>query len=356
MQHANAPLTRTGRHRMVMLVEKQGLTFEAAAAASNVARSTVHLWVWRWREASAQERATLACLTDRSSRPKRCPRMLSSAEHERVCKVRRRTGWGPRLIATEVGVPHATVHRALRRRGCSRRPQAPRPAVRRYEWPCPGNLLHMDTKRHACFERPGHAVTGDRTRRTAGAGFEFVHTIEDDCSRLAYSEAHDDEQAATVAAFTERALDWFLELGIVTERILTDNAWCYTKSKDLRELLRARAIEHWKTSPIARRPTARSSACSRPWTASGGAASPTTQARTVAELCHTGFATTTSDAATQLSATARLWHVFGTSWGTTPRRQQASARRLRGAGRLRLQPEKPGPQHGEIVVGEAARA
>jgi transposase InsO family protein len=249
MQHANAPLTRTGRHRMVMLVEKQGLTFEAAAAASNVARSTVHLWVWRWREASAQERATLACLTDRSSRPKRCPRMLSSAEHERVCKVRRRTGWGPRLIATEVGVPHATVHRALRRRGCSRRPQAPRPAVRRYEWPCPGNLLHMDTKRHACFERPGHAVTGDRTRRTAGAGFEFVHTIEDDCSRLAYSEAHDDEQAATVAAFTERALDWFLELGIVTERILTDNAWCYTKSKDLRELLRARAIEHWKTKP-----------------------------------------------------------------------------------------------------------
>ena len=41
MQHANAPLTPNGRHRMVVLVEEQEFTFEAAAAASNVAKSTV---------------------------------------------------------------------------------------------------------------------------------------------------------------------------------------------------------------------------------------------------------------------------------------------------------------------------
>jgi transposase len=52
MQHRNAPLTPTGRLRLVELVEEEGLTFEAAAAASNVAKSTVHLWVTRWREAS----------------------------------------------------------------------------------------------------------------------------------------------------------------------------------------------------------------------------------------------------------------------------------------------------------------
>jgi hypothetical protein len=33
-----------------------------------------------------------------------------------------------------------------------------------------------------------------------------VHSIIDDCSRLAYSEIHDDETAVTVTAFTERAL------------------------------------------------------------------------------------------------------------------------------------------------------
>ena len=249
MEHRNAPLTRTGRLRLVGLVEEDGLTFAAAAAAANVAASTVHCWVVRWRAASEEERRTRACLEDRSSRPHCSPMMLSEADHDRVCVVRDRSGWGPRLIASEVGIPHATVHRALRRRGCSRRPRAPRGAVQRYEWPCPGNLLHMDTKRHARFEVPGHAVTGDRATNSAGAGFEHVHVIVDDCSRLAYAEVCDDERAATVAAFTERALDWFLERGIVTERLLTDNAWAYTKNKQLRELLAKRAIIHKRTRP-----------------------------------------------------------------------------------------------------------
>ena len=145
MEHRNAPLTRTGRLRLVRLVEEDGLTFAAAAAAANVAPSTVHCWVGRWRAATEDERGSLSCLEGRSSRPHRSPGMLSQADHDRVCQVRERTGWGPRLVATEVGIPHATVHRALRRRGCSRRPRQPRDAVCRYEWPCPGNLLHVDT-------------------------------------------------------------------------------------------------------------------------------------------------------------------------------------------------------------------
>ena len=175
--------------------------------------------------------------------------MLSEADHERCCEVRRRTGWGPRLVASEVGIPHATVHRALKRRGCSRRPREPRAKALRYEWPCPGNLLHIDTKRHARFTEPGHAVTGVRTERSRGAGWEFVHTLVDDCSRLAYSEIHDDERADTVTGFTRRALDWFLARGIVTERLLSDNAWTYVKNKGLAQLLGEREIEHWRTKP-----------------------------------------------------------------------------------------------------------
>jgi transposase len=103
MQHANAPLTPNGRHRLVALVEEEGLTFEAAAAASNVAKSTAHLWVSRWRAASPEQRHGLGCLQDRPSRPDRSPGMLSDKDHQRCCEVRRRTGWGPRLVGSEVG-------------------------------------------------------------------------------------------------------------------------------------------------------------------------------------------------------------------------------------------------------------
>src|SRR4051812_36948384 len=222
MQHANAPLTPNGRLRMVELVVDGRLTFEAAAAASNVAKSTVWEWVRRWRLASDQDRRTLACLEDRSSRPHSSPKMLSAAEQERICAERRRTGWGPRLIATEVGHPHSTVHATLRRNGCSRQPKAPREAVVRFEWPCPGDLLQMDTKRFARFSSPGHAVTGDRTRsgvdRRERVGYELAHSVIDDHSRLAYTELHPDERAATVAGFCERALAFFDSHGIRPRR------------------------------------------------------------------------------------------------------------------------------------------
>ena len=107
----------------------------------------------------------------------------------------------------------------------------------------------MDVKRFGRFQAPGHAVTGDRTRRSRRVGWEYVHSIVDDCSRLAYSEIHDDEKAATVTAFTRRALDFFLDHGVVCERLMTDNAFTYVHNKSLRALLHARAIEHLRTRP-----------------------------------------------------------------------------------------------------------
>lgn len=148
-----------------------------------------------------------------------------------------------------IGRPHSTVHQVLRRGGCSRPEPSERAAVVRYEWPCPGNLLHMDVKKLGKFTEPGHALTDDRTRRSRRVGWEYVHSIVDDCSRLAYSEIHDDEKAPTVTAFTGRALDWFLEHGIVAERLMTDNAFAYIRNKTLSELLYRRAIHHLRTRP-----------------------------------------------------------------------------------------------------------
>ncbi len=56
--------------------------------------------------------------------------------------------------------------------------------------------MHIDTKRYARFERPGHAVTGDRTINTPLAGYSYAHAIVDDHTRRAYVELHDDERVA----------------------------------------------------------------------------------------------------------------------------------------------------------------
>src|SRR3954468_21275212 len=150
----------------VELVEKclvEGFTRRQAAAWRRVSVATVQHWVERYRAASPAERASGEWAEDRPSTPHHQPTRSSDEVHDRVCEARRRTGWGPRLIAAELGMAHATVSRCLLRRGLSRRPPAPREAFQRFECPCPGDLLQMDTKRLGRFARPGHAVTATGT-------------------------------------------------------------------------------------------------------------------------------------------------------------------------------------------------
>ena len=148
---------------------------------------------------------------------------------------------------------HATVSRCLSRRGMSRMPRLPPEPVRRFEWPCPGDLLQMDTKRLARFDRPGHRVTGDRYRtareKRSGPGWEFCHSIIDDHTRLAFTEIHPDEKAPTVTAFVARALAFFAGHGIHPKRLQTDNAWTYIHNTSLRELLADRGIQHRRIPP-----------------------------------------------------------------------------------------------------------
>jgi transposase InsO family protein len=249
--HHRARFTARGRSEVVRRVVEDAQTFAQAAAWANVSQSTVHAWVMRWRQASSADRASLACLAERSSRPHRSPGRVPPEEERRICELREHTGWSPRRLADEpeIARSHSTVHRVLWRAGVSRRPRPERPAVVRYLWPCPGQLLHMDTKKLGKFQRPGHAITGDRRQRSRRVGWEYVHSIVDDCSRLAYSEIHDDEKAATVTAFTRRALDWYLSHGVVAERLMTDNAFAYIHNRSLRALLQARAISHLRTRP-----------------------------------------------------------------------------------------------------------
>ena len=253
MQDKRRWLPSWQRVELVELCVDRGFSRRQAAAWRRVSVATVQFWVDRFRDATKEERESGAWAQDRPSTPHRQPTRSSEELHDRVCEARRRTGWGPRLIASELGLAHATVSRCLRRRGMSRRPPAPREQVRRFEWPCPGDLLQMDTKRLARFTRPGHKVTGERYRTAAekrsGPGWEFCHSIIDDHSRMVFTELHRDEKAATVTAFVERALAFFAAHGITPKRLQTDNAWTYIHNRSLRELLDRHRIQHRRIPP-----------------------------------------------------------------------------------------------------------
>ena len=169
--HGNAKLGLAGRLALVRAVEG-GLTLKAAAAAFSVSPATAHRWWHRWLDGGR----VVAALVDRSSRPHRSPRQLAPGLEKRICDCRRKTGWGPRQVAGATGFAHSTVWKVLRRAGLSRRPAKPKEPANSYEWPCPGDLLHMDISSYVRFSRPGHAVTGDRRRTNAdkrkGVGYE----------------------------------------------------------------------------------------------------------------------------------------------------------------------------------------
>ena len=156
----------------------------------------------------------------------------------------------------------------------------------------------MDTKRHARFTEPGHAVTGMRTAAAPEArrvGWEFVHTLVDDRSRLAYSEIHDDERAATVTGFT-RSRDRLLPRAGIEHR-----AAAHRQRLDLHRRTRT-----WPQLLGARgdRALARSTPYSPQTQREGGALQQTMDrewgrglsyrsSQSVGRRCHTGSTTTT---------------------------------------------------------------
>ena len=199
MSHHRARFTARGRWEVARRVVEHGETFAQAAAWANVSKSTVWEWVRRWRAATPGG----PCVVGVPGRALQPPASLA----RRGCRARRRRGsascvsgpgWSPRRLADEpeIARSHSTVHRVLQRGGCSRRPRARAPGGHPLPVAVPGPAAAHGRQEARRFSEPGHKMTGDRTRRSRRVGWEYVHSIVDDCSRLAYSEIHDDERAA----------------------------------------------------------------------------------------------------------------------------------------------------------------
>ena len=241
MSHGNA---RTTIHGRLLIVQRyrQGWRQAHIAAAMGISRRCVGKWIDRFASEG------LAGLQDRSSRPHTMATRTSPDVEARVVQLRKDQRRGRDWIAAELGVPARTVSRILARHQLPHLAlldpmtglviRASKTTTVRYERDRPGELVHMDVKKLGRIPAGGgwrgqgwtvsnHQSNPDRT----GVGYDYVHSLVDDHSRLAYSEILPDEKGPTCAAFLARGIAYFAAHGISRiERLITDNAWAYRYS------------------------------------------------------------------------------------------------------------------------------
>jgi hypothetical protein len=211
------------------------------AAAMGVSRKCVAKWLARYAGEG------VAGLEDRSSRPHSCPHATPAEVESAVVAERLASRVGRDQVAVACGVPPRTVSRILARH------RIPHLAVcdpitglvirassidaTRYERARPGELVHMDVKKLARIPEGGgskihgRAATSRQRKPDQQIGYDFIHVMVDDHSRLAYVERHDDETGPTCAAFFLRGAAYFAEHGIGwIDQLMTDNAFAYRYS------------------------------------------------------------------------------------------------------------------------------
>jgi transposase InsO family protein len=240
--HKNARSCPASRVLLVRRVVEEGWTVRKAAEAQGLSERAAYRWLARYRAEG------VAGLEDRSSRPRRIPYRTPRERVQEIVSLRLRRMSGAE-IACRTGLPRSTVARWLARAGMGRLKQlAPPEPIRRYQKEHPGELLHLDIKKLGKICGVGHRITGDKRKRARGIGWEYVHVAIDDASRLAYAEVLADERGSTAATFLRRAVTWFEQHGVTTQRILTDNGSCYI-SKAFQHICHLLGVKHSRTQP-----------------------------------------------------------------------------------------------------------
>jgi transposase InsO family protein len=258
--HRNARLTFHGRLLLVQRVREQEMPVAHVARAMGISRQCAHRWIARF-DAEGE-----AGLRDRSSRPKRTPARTSPEVETLVLAARIEHRRGQDWLGPELGVPPRTVSRILRRhdvaRLCVCDPmtgeviRASKTTAVRYERARPGELVHMDVKKigripdGGGWRAHGKAMGRTAAQKKAQIGFDYIHSVVDDHSRLAYSEILPDEKAPTCTQFLARAVEHFNVMGITTiDAVMTDNHWSYTRNGTLPQLLKRLGTTHVLIKP-----------------------------------------------------------------------------------------------------------
>ena len=250
--HANHRTCPSSRLLICRRVLEEGWTLQEAAEAAGCSVRTAAKWLARYRTGDR-------LLLDRSSRPHRCPARLAPPRVAAIERLRRL-----RMTAAEIAevleLPTSTVSLWLKRIGLGKRSRLDPPEPpNRYERRHPGELVHVDIKRlgKISVRGAGHRMVGHRrsqiSRRINGklrqlTGFEYLHVIIDDYSRLAYAEVLEDLTAACAIAFLRRAVAWYAARGVTLRAVMSDNGSCYT-AHTYSEALRSLGLKHLRIKP-----------------------------------------------------------------------------------------------------------
>jgi len=120
--------------------------------------------------------------------------------------------------------------------------RASRATANRYERDKPGELVHVDVKKlgripdGGGWRAHGRQAANAGGRKNARIGFDYVHAVIDDRSRVAYAEIHDNEKGETCAGVLTRAAAFFASCGIEKiERVMSDNALAYRRSQAFKD-------------------------------------------------------------------------------------------------------------------------
>jgi transposase InsO family protein len=247
--HRNARTCPNSRALIARRVLNEGWSLAAAAEAAGVSEPTARKWVRRARAGEPLE--------DRSSRPRRSPARLPKPLVEAI-EALRRLWMTAAEIAEILGLALSTVSLWLKRIGLGKRSRLEPPEPpNRYERRHPGELVHVDIKQLGRVRGAGHRMTGSRasqkkTRRqgrlTGVAGWEYVHVMVDDHSRLAYAEVLEDLTCACATRFLGRAVAWFAERGVKIRAVMTDNGSC-SRAHAHRRALRELGLKHLRIKP-----------------------------------------------------------------------------------------------------------
>lgn len=220
-----------------------------------VSRKCVKTWIERFAAEGD------GGLRTRSSRPHTMPTKTSAEVEAKVLAARTADRAGPDVLAPKVGVPARTVSRILRRHGvpylreCDPMTgqviRSSKQTATRYERDRPGELVHVDVKKigkipdGGGWRAHGRSMGSSAARKKARIGYDYVHSMVDDHSRLAYSEILPDEKGPTCGAFIERAAAYFAAHGITSiERVITDNHFSYRKSNDVKKVMTTLGATH----------------------------------------------------------------------------------------------------------------
>jgi transposase len=260
--HRNAPLTVEGRRRLIERCHDRPIAH--IAAEMGISRQCASKWVNRYRKYGELG------LQDLSSTPHHQPTATAARLVAEIEAMRRTRKWSASRITFELRMDGAviarrTVTKILRNLGLHRRRfidpngennRKPQVVVARRL----GQMVHGDIKKVGKIPDGGgwraHGRGSDKAKRSQRRktknkqpriGYTYLHSAIDGNTRLAYTEARDNETAATAIDFLNNARHFFAAHGITRiERVITDNGSCYRAADFTTSLREAR---HYRIKP-----------------------------------------------------------------------------------------------------------